>query len=62
MKVPAKKPASYSYVYKKLRTDKTLSEIDKVASRKEKLFDELPWALQYYPKRVVEIVLCKLGL
>ena len=62
MKTGAKKPSSYSYVYKKLHTDMTLSDIDKVASRLEKIGDEIPWAIKYYPQRAIEIIRCKLGL
>lgn len=62
MKTGAKKPSSYSFVYKKLHTEMTLSEIDKVASRIEKIMDELPWAMKYYPQRAIEIIRCKLGL
>ena len=62
MKTGAKKPSSYSYVCKKLHTDMTLAEIDKVASRLEKIGDDIPWAMKYYPQRAIEIIRCKLGL
>ena len=62
MKTGAKKPSSYSYVGKKLHTDMTLAEIDKVASRLEKIGDDIPWAMKYYPQRAIEIIRCKLGL
>jgi hypothetical protein len=62
MKTGAKKPSSYSYVGKKLHTDMTLAEIDKVASCLEKIGDDIPWAMKYYPQRAIEIIRCKLGL
>lgn len=62
MKTGAKKPSSYSYVCKKLHTDMTLAEIDKIASRLEKIGDDIPWAMKYYPQRAIEIIRCKLGL
>jgi len=62
MKKGAKKPSSYKYVHKKLQTELSLAEIDKTASWMEKIGDDLPWAMKYYPQRVVEIIRCKLGL
>lgn len=62
MKTGAKKPFSYKYVHKKLQTELSLAEIDKTASWMEKFGDDLPWAMKYYPQRVVEIIRCKLGL
>lgn len=62
MKTGAKKPSSYHYVYKQLHTDASLMTIDKNASLIEKVGDELPWAMKYYPRRALEIIRCKLGL
>lgn len=61
MKTGAKKPSSYAYVFRKLSTNLTLQEIDKVASKIEKIGDELPWAMKYYPQRLFEVIRCKLG-
>ena len=62
MKTGAKKPSSYKYVHKKLQTELSLAEIDKMASWMEKIGDDIPWAIKYYPHRIREIIQCKLGL
>ena len=54
MRTPAKKPASFDYVKKALQTDKSLIEIDKHASCREFWGDKLPWALRYYPIRIIQ--------
>lgn len=59
MKIPAKKPASYNYVKRSLQTDKKLISIDKNASRIEFWGDKLPWAVRYYPKRIIQKIMGK---
>lgn len=59
MKIPAKKPASCNYVKSALQTGKTLIDIDKNASRREFWGDKLPWAVRYYPKRIIQKMIGK---
>lgn len=59
MKTPAKKPASCNYVKRALQTEKTLIDIDKKASRIEFWCDKLPWAVRYYPKRIIQKMIGK---
>lgn len=59
MKHCAQRPSSYHYVTEALKTDVSLYEIDKKASRIEFFKDELPHRIKYYSKRIVEKLLCK---
>ena len=59
MKTPTKKPASCNYVKRALQTEKTLIDIDKKASRIEFWCDKLPWAVRYYPKRIIQKMIGK---
>lgn len=54
MKTCAKRPSSYLYVKKKLRSEMTLGEIDRYASRKELFHDKIPFMMKYYLKRIPE--------
>ena len=59
MKKNARRPASYRYVTKMLKTDASLSEIDKVACKREWLLDSIPSKAKYYSRRIVEKLLCR---
>ena len=59
MKDCAHRPSSYKYVANALRTDISLSIIDKKASRIERIKDVIPSRIKHYSKRIVDKLLCK---
>lgn len=56
MKKCASRPSSYEYVREALKTDATLRDIDRRASRIEFFLDEIPYKIKYYSRR---IIICK---
>lgn len=59
MKKCPKRPSSFKYVMASLKSDASLAEIDRRASRKEFFFDVIPSRMRYYLRRIVEKLLCK---
>lgn len=59
MKKCPKRPSSFKYVMKSLKDDVNLEEIDRHASRKDFYFDEIPFRIRYYSRRIIEKILCK---
>lgn len=59
MKKSPKRPSSFKYVMASLKSDVSLAEIDRRASRKELFFDVIPSRMRYYSRRIIEKVLCK---
>lgn len=59
MKKCPKRPSSFKYVMASLKTDLSLAEIDRHASRKELFFDVIPSRMRYYSRRIIEKLLCR---
>lgn len=52
-----KRPSTYNYVTKALRSNVALTQIDKKANRKEWFVDKFPSMIRYYMKRISQIIL-----
>lgn len=59
MKKCPKRPASYRYVKKKLKTDMRLRDIDRHASKVEFFLDDIPHNFKYYSHRLIDVMLCR---
>lgn len=54
MRECAKRPSSFNYVQKRLSSSSSLSAIDKRANIIEFIFDWIPGAVRYYPRRIIQ--------